>query len=99
MHSARSPLCRSRCRASSSRSNRHRRCHRNGAALVWPHGEVLGRLRLDHQVEQLRAGLEPDDYIDAADLNPVTRNYVREAFHAASLARRSLEGELALPPP
>jgi CBS domain-containing protein len=50
-------------------------------------------------VEQLRAGLEPDDYIDAEDLNPVTRSYVREAFHATSLVQRSLDGELAPPPP
>ncbi len=61
--------------------------------------ELFCRMRPDHQVEQLRAGLEPDDYIDAEDLNPVTRSYVREAFHAANLVQRSLEGELALPPP
>jgi CBS domain-containing protein len=61
--------------------------------------QLFCRMRPDHQVEQLRAGLEPDDYIDAEDLNPVTRSYGREAFHAASLVQRSLEGELALPPP
>jgi signal-transduction protein with cAMP-binding, CBS, and nucleotidyltransferase domain len=61
--------------------------------------ELFWRLRLHHPVEQLRAGLEPDDYIDAEDINPVTRSYVREAFHSTSLVQRSLEGELALPPP
>jgi hypothetical protein len=30
---------------------------------------------------------------------PITRSYVREALHATSLVQRSLEGELALPPP
>jgi CBS domain-containing protein len=61
--------------------------------------DLFWRLRLERQVEQLRAGLEPDDYVDAEGLNPVTRGYVREAFHATSAVQRSLAGELALPPP
>ncbi len=60
--------------------------------------ELFWRLRLDHQVEQLRAGVEPDDHIDAADLTPVTRGYVREAFHSVAAIQRSLRGELSLPP-
>ena len=61
--------------------------------------DLFWRLRLEHQVEQIRAGDEPDDYIDADALNPVIRGYVREAFHATSAVQRSLEGDLALPPP
>jgi CBS domain-containing protein len=60
--------------------------------------ELFWRLRLDHQVEQLRAGLEPDDYIDTGKLSPVTRGYVREAFHGVATVQRSLRGELTLPP-
>jgi signal-transduction protein with cAMP-binding, CBS, and nucleotidyltransferase domain len=55
-------------------------------------------LRLQHQVEQIRQGAEPDDYIDAEKLSPLTRRYLREAFHAVSAVQRSLKSEHALPP-
>jgi CBS domain-containing protein len=60
--------------------------------------DLFWRLRLDHQVEQLREGAEPDDYIDPEILDPLTRRYLRDAFHAVSAVQRSLRGELALPP-
>jgi CBS domain-containing protein len=60
--------------------------------------DLFWRLRLEHQVAQLREGAEPDDYIDVADLTPVTRGYIREAFHGVAEVQRSLRGELALPP-
>jgi CBS domain-containing protein len=60
--------------------------------------DLFWRLRLDHQVEQMRGGVKPDDYIDPETLSPVTRGYVREAFHAVTAVQRSLRGELALPP-
>ena len=40
-------------------------------------------LRLDHQVEQLRRGSVPDDFIDPKTLNPLARTYLREAFRAS----------------
>ena len=60
--------------------------------------DLFWRLRLDHQVEQLRAGDRPDDRIDPEALNPVTRGYVREAFHAVSSVQRSLKADMNLPP-
>jgi CBS domain-containing protein len=60
--------------------------------------DLFWRLRVDHQVAQLREGAEPDDYIDVKDLTPVTRGYIREAFHGVATVQRSLHGELALPP-
>jgi CBS domain-containing protein len=60
--------------------------------------DLFWRLRLEHQVAQLREGAEPDDYIDVADLSSVTRGYLREAFHGVAEVQRSLRGELALPP-
>jgi CBS domain-containing protein len=60
--------------------------------------ELLSRLRLEHQVEQLREGAEPDDCIDPQELNPVTRGYLREALHAVRSVQDSLERELRLPP-
>jgi Predicted signal-transduction protein containing cAMP-binding and CBS domains len=41
-------------------------------------------LRLDHQVEQLRRGSVPDDFIDPKTLNPLARSYLREAFRAVA---------------
>ncbi|MBN9102012.1 MULTISPECIES: putative nucleotidyltransferase substrate binding domain-containing protein [unclassified Pseudonocardia] len=51
-------------------------------------------LRLDHQVEQLRAGAEPDDLVRPRDLSPVTRASLREAFRAVAAVQRRITGEL-----
>jgi CBS domain-containing protein len=53
-------------------------------------------LRLDHQVEQLRRGEEPDDFIDPKALNPLARSYLREAFRAVASVQASLSAELSL---
>jgi CBS domain-containing protein len=60
--------------------------------------DLFWRLRLEHQVEQIRAGGKPDDFIEVEQLTPVTRGYVREAFHAVSSVQRRLRGDMALPP-
>jgi CBS domain-containing protein len=56
--------------------------------------DLFWRLRLEHQVEQLRAGSEPDDFLDPETLNPLTRTYLREAFGAVRKVQRALEGQL-----
>jgi CBS domain-containing protein len=53
-------------------------------------------LRLDHQVEQLRAGQAPDDFIDPKTLNPLARSYLREAFRAVASVQSGLANELAM---
>jgi len=53
-------------------------------------------LRLDHQVEQLRRGEAPDDFIDPKTLNPLTRSYLREAFRAVASVQSGLSNELTL---
>lgn len=60
--------------------------------------DLFWRMRLDHQVEQLRRGEDVDDYIDVEALEPSTRRYARDAFRAVSAVQRSLKGELNLPP-
>ena len=50
--------------------------------------DLFWRLRLEHQVEQLRHGVEPDDYLDPETLNPLTRRYLRDAFHAVRTVQR-----------
>lgn len=53
-------------------------------------------LRLDHQVEQLRRGQAPDDFIDPKALNPLARSYLREAFRAVASVQANLAAELSL---
>ena len=56
--------------------------------------DLFWGLRIEHQVEQLRQGAEPDNYIDPKALNPLTRRYLRDAFHAVRSVQRRLTGEL-----
>jgi CBS domain-containing protein len=53
-------------------------------------------LRLDHQVEQVRRGEAPDDFIDPKQLNPLARSYLREAFRAVASVQTGLTNELSL---
>ncbi len=52
--------------------------------------ELFWRLRLEHQVEQMQNGVEPDNYLDPQALNSLTRRYLRDAFHAVRALQRSL---------
>jgi CBS domain-containing protein len=57
--------------------------------------ELFSGLRLEHQVEQIRRGIEPDNYIDPMALNPLTRRYLRDAFSAVRGVQRRLRGQLS----
>jgi len=57
---------------------------------------LISRLRLDHQVEQLRRGEPPDDFVDPKALNPLARSYLREAFRAVASVQANLSAELSL---
>ncbi len=57
--------------------------------------ELVSGLRLRHQVEQLRAGRIPDDYIDPAGLSSLTRTYLKEAFRAIASIQKRLSAELS----
>jgi CBS domain-containing protein len=63
--------------------------------LVEAFGFIVS-LRLDHQVEQLRLGGKPDDFIDPKTLNPLARSYLREAFRAVASVQSGLATELSL---
>jgi CBS domain-containing protein len=52
--------------------------------------DLFAELRMDHQLAQLRAGQDPDDFLDPAQLNPLTRRYLREAFRAIARIQRKL---------
>jgi len=52
--------------------------------------EVIYQVRLDHQAEQLGAGLKPDNLIRPEELQPAARAELREAFNAISRAQQPL---------
>jgi CBS domain-containing protein len=55
----------------------------------------ISALRLDHQVEQLRRGAPPDDFIAPKTLNPLARSYLRDAFRVVASVQSGLANELA----
>ena len=57
--------------------------------------ELFSALRLEHQVEQIGQGRQPDDHIDPKRLDPLTRRYLRDAFREVAAVQRSLTGNLA----
>lgn len=55
---------------------------------------LITSLRLERQVAQLRAGRQPDDYVDPATLSGLTRSYLREAFRAIAAVQKRIASEL-----
>jgi CBS domain-containing protein len=73
-----------------------------GAAGTLPDGEaetlrdafaLINNLRLEHQVAQLRAGLEPDDYVAPDELSDLMRTQLREALRAISSIQKRVASE------
>jgi CBS domain-containing protein len=56
--------------------------------------DLFAALRMDHQVQQLEAGVRPDNHIDPKALNPLTRRYLRDAFRAVTSVQKALTNEL-----
>jgi CBS domain-containing protein len=52
--------------------------------------ELVCALRMEHQVEQLRAGQPPDDLIDPRSLAPITRTSLKEAFRSVARVQRGI---------
>jgi CBS domain-containing protein len=57
--------------------------------------ELINSLRLRHQVAQIRAGTEPDDFFDPSALSPLTRGHLKEAFRAVASVQKRVASELA----
>jgi CBS domain-containing protein len=60
--------------------------------------ELMTELRMEHQVEQLRAGRAPDNLIAPKDLPPVTRTALKEAFRSVARVQRGIGVSLGLSP-
>lgn len=52
--------------------------------------EVIYRVRLEHQAEQVRSGAKPDNLIRPEQLQPAARAELREAFNAIGRAQQFL---------
>jgi len=57
--------------------------------------ELVCQLRLDHQVAQLEAGVEPDNVIELDELSPLIRSYLKEAFRAVASVQRRIAKDLS----
>jgi CBS domain-containing protein len=57
--------------------------------------DLIARLRLDHQVEQLRAGRQPDDFVDPRTLSSLTRTHLKEAFRAVATIQKGVAADLS----
>jgi CBS domain-containing protein len=58
--------------------------------------ELFTELRMEHQVEQLRDGLQPDDHLNPDDLSALTRSHLKEAFRAVAAVQKAIAAELNL---
>jgi CBS domain-containing protein len=60
------------------------------AAVLRDALELMSELRMEHQVEQLRAGRRPDNLIQPKSLPPLTRTSLKEAFRAVARVQRGI---------
>jgi CBS domain-containing protein len=58
--------------------------------------ELVSELRMEHQVDQLRAGEAPDDLIEPKRLAPLTRAALKDAFRGVRRVQRRLDAERTL---
>jgi CBS domain-containing protein len=87
--------------ASDSATPARLRAARAAGVLSDDDGRMLGEaftlvsaLRLEHQVQQLRAGERPDDHLRPEALSPLTRSYLKDAFRAVAAVQRRIGTEL-----
>jgi CBS domain-containing protein len=57
---------------------------------------LISELRVGHQVARLQAGEDPDDHLDPADLSPLMRTQLKDAFRAVAAVQKHLGSELSL---
>jgi CBS domain-containing protein len=56
----------------------------------------LWEVRLRHQTAQVRAGIDPDEFVDPATLGPFSRSGLKEAFRVIARAQRMLATDLGI---
>jgi CBS domain-containing protein len=68
------------------------------ATLLRDAYELVSALRMEHQIEQLRGGVAPDDLIDPRRLAPLTRTSLKEAFRGVAQVQRGIRLKLGFAP-
>jgi CBS domain-containing protein len=68
------------------------------AAVLRDAYELVSALRMEHQVEQLRAGRPPDDLVAPEALTRLTRSALKDAFRAVARVQRGIAVQLGLSP-
>jgi CBS domain-containing protein len=68
------------------------------AAILREAFELVCELRMEHQVQQLRAGEPPDDLVDPKTLTPLTRGALKDAFKAVARVQRGIGLRLGFAP-
>jgi CBS domain-containing protein len=58
--------------------------------------ELITELRMEHHINQVRAGEPLDDYVDPSALSGLTRRHLKEAFRAVASIQKSVSSELSL---
>jgi CBS domain-containing protein len=66
------------------------------AELLEEAHDLIAGLRMAHQVEQLKAGVEPDDFLAPGELSLLTRRSLKEAFRAVAAVQRRIGNDLRL---
>ena len=87
--------------ATSNATAERLRTAREAGVLTEADGRVLEEafrlvcaLRLEHQVEQVRTGAEPDNHIRPDALTSLSRSYLKDAFRAVTAVQRRISNEL-----
>ena len=57
---------------------------------------LLWQLRLEHQVRQVKDGEPPDDFIDPADLGPIERLALKEAFRIIGKEQQQVAADMGV---
>lgn len=57
--------------------------------------ELIAELRLDHQVAQLAAGEEPDDFVNPDEFSWLARGHLKESFRAVAAVQKRVSTDLA----
>jgi len=58
--------------------------------------ELINDLRLEHQVTQIRAGVEPDDYVAPDELSALRRTQLKETFRAVTAIQKRIAADASL---
>jgi CBS domain-containing protein len=66
------------------------------AAVLSDAFDLVCKLRMEHQVEQMRTGHAADDLIDPKSLATLTRSSLKEAFRAVARVQRGIAVQLGL---